>query len=262
MKIVRVILAIALVSTTFISSSADAIELNKETVNGVIDTAENFNNSMEGILEDALDYLVTVLGDRVGNDCPEILRIIPGSCPDGGILDANSIPRTSGGFRQVSLPNAEFFTSNSMVIERDFANLYDREYARAEAARLTGDAGQEWLDENVAVTASLIESNELIAEEVSDLALEAQGLDVTQDVMKNMTQIQSRVVEMSLNESQIDAQMQASLLALQQQQASVMQNIANLGESLDEKNRRDRLEREALYLQESRSLVYIPAFKW
>ena len=266
-KITYILIAIILKTSILNSKPARAASFTQDTIGEIVDIDDLLGTPEGGSLGDALGYLLTVLGVEVGNDCPEILRIIPGPCPSGGNggfpeLDPNSIPRTSGGFRQVSFPNADFFNSNSTVIERDFANLYDQEYARAEAARLTGDAGQEWLETNVAVTSSLIQANELLSKEAEDLALEAQSLTATQNVVKNMTQIQSHLAKMSLNESQINAQMQASLLALQQQQASVMQNIANLGEGIDEQNRRARLEREINYLEESRSLVYIPGFRW
>ncbi|NJO93856.1 MAG: hypothetical protein HC820_04955, partial [Hydrococcus sp. RM1_1_31] len=53
-----------------------------------------------------------------------------------------------------------------------------------------------------------------------------------------------------------------SLLSVQQQQASLMQQSANVGEALDEGNRRERLERDSLYLDAGRSPVYIPGFDW
>ena len=102
----------------------------------------------------------------------------------------------------------------------------------------------------------------MLVSEIADLAKEAHTLEVTQDVMKNLTQIQSHTANMDLNHSRMYAMLQASLFSVQQQQASLMERCAMVGEALDEANRRERLEREATYLQGARSLIYIPGFKW
>ena len=236
----------------------EAIEIGEDILN-------SDNEDFETFLDDALDYVINILGEELGNDCPEILRIIPGPCPSGESIEniiIDEIPKTSGGYRTTSLPSGELFNSNPTVVNRDFANLYDQEYARAQADRLLGENGSQWLDENVATSSLLVQENEVLVSEIADLAKEAHTLEVTQDVMKNLTQIQSHTAKMDLNQSRMNAMMQASLLSVQQQQASLMQLSANVGEALDEANRRERLEREATYLQDARSLIYIPGFKW
>ena len=226
----------------------------------------NPEQELDRFLQNALDYTINVLAMPIDNDCPEILRIVPGPCPSGaggtGIPTIDNLPKTSGGFRTTSFPGVDFFTSNSVVIERDFANLYDQEYARAQAARIMGEAGADWLNQNVATTTVLLQENDLLVQEVAELTQEAETLEVTQDVMKNSIQVQSNMAKIAQNQSRLNATLQASLLSLQQQQASLMQLNANLGEAFDEANRRGRLEREAVYLEGGRSLVYIPGFEW
>ncbi len=229
----------------------------------------NPERELDRFLQNALDYTINILAMPIDNDCPEILRIVPGPCPSGaggtGIptdITMDNIPKTSGGFRTTSFPGVDFFTSNSVVIERDFANLYDQEYARAQAARIMGEAGADWLNQNVATTTVLLQENDLLVQEVAELTKEAETLEVTQDVMKNSIQVQSNMAKIAQNQSRLNATLQASLLSLQQQQASLMQLNANLGEAFDEANRRGRLEREAVYLEGGRSLVYIPGFEW
>ncbi len=226
----------------------------------------NPEGELDRFLQNALDYTINVLAMPIDNDCPEILRIVPGPCPSGaggtGIPTIDNLPKTSGGFRTTSFPGVDFFTSNSVVIERDFANLYDQEYARAQAARIMGEAGADWLNQNVATTTVLLQENDLLVQEVAELTQEAETLEVTQDVMKNSIQVQSNMAKIAQNQSRLNATLQASLLSLQQQQASLMQLNANLGEAFDEANRRGRLEREAVYLEGGRSLVYIPGFEW
>lgn len=226
----------------------------------------NPEQELDRFLQNALDYTINVLAMPIDNDCPEILRIVPGPCPSGaggtGIPTIDNLPKTSGGFRTTSFPGVDFFTSNSVVIERDFANLYDQEYARAQAARIMGEAGADWLNQNVATTTVLLQENDLLVQEVAELTQEAETLEVTQDVMKNSIQVQSNMAKIAQNQSRLNATLQASLLSLQQQQASLMQLNANLGEAFDEANRRGRLEREAVHLEGGRSLVYIPGFEW
>lgn len=257
---VKIALTTALLMST-LPVQASTLDLGRDIVE-IFDSGGEFEN----LLEDALGYALGILGAEIGNDCPDIMRIVPGPCPNGGIggiedIILEDIPKTSGGYRTTSLPGAEFFNSNPTIIDRDFANLYDQEYARAQAANLLGENGSDWIDKNVGITASLVQENELLSKEVEDLTKEAHTLEVTQDVMKNSIQVQSHLSKISLNQTRLNAQMQASLLALQQQQASVMQLSANLGEALDENNRRERLERDAIYWQEGRSVIFIPGFK-
>ncbi len=245
---------------------AGTLNLGVEEVVTVGQDILDNGNSSDSLWSQAAYYAINILGEQLENDCPEILRIIPGPCPNGATeipeIIIDDVPKTSAGFRTTSLPSGEFFTSNFIVSQRDFANLYDQEYARAQAERLLGDNGDLWLEQNVTATTALIQENQLLVEEIADLTREAHSLEVTQDVMKNSIQVQSHMASISLNQSLINSQIQASLLSVQQQQASLMQLNANLGEALDEANRRDRLEREALYLQTGRALIYIPGFEW
>lgn len=254
---------------------------------GIQDILANPEDGLDIAFDNAVAYFVNVLGGQIGNDCPEILRFVPGECPSGngdvvtgdgdettdgdenaenktllGQLDMAELPKGSAGLRQISPPSADFFSSNPTVAQRDLANLYDQEYARAQAARFLGKPGQTWLDTNAAATTTLVKQNTVLATEIGALAKGALSLDVTQDVMKNSAQIQSRAANIALNQSQISAQQQAALLGVQQQQAALMQLSANLGEGIDESNRRERLERDVLHMEAGSVPVYLPGFKW
>ena len=248
-----------------------ALPVNAGTLNfgieEIIEIGEDLNDSNASFKE-TIDYVLghiqQILEAELSNDCPDILRIVPGECPHGSNLEdivIDELPTTSGGYRRTSVPGAEFFNSNPTVVARDFANLYDQEYARAKASRLLGSVGSNWLDKNALQTSLLVTENELLTEEVAELTKKAHTLDVTQDVMKNSLQVQSHLAQITLNQSKLNAQMQASLLSLQQQQASLMQLNANLGEAFDEANRRQRLERDALYLNNVRAIFYVPGFE-
>jgi hypothetical protein len=248
---------------------------------GIQDILANPSDGLDIAFDNAVAYFVNVLGGQIGNDCPEILRFVPGECPtsNGDVvtgegdenaenektleqLDMAELPKGSAGLRQISPPSADFFSSNPTVAQRDLANLYDQEYARAQAARFLGKPGQTWLDTNAAATTTLVKQNTVLATEIGALAKGALSLDVTQDVMKNSAQIQSRAANMALNQSQISAQQQAALLGVQQQQAALMQLSANLGEGIDESNRRERLERDVLHMEAGSVPIYLPGFKW
>ena len=261
------LILLGIVPLESLPARASTFDLGTGDIVDIIETGEDIftgaNGDYETLLSNALDYVIDVLGAEFNNDCPEILRIVPGECPSGNSLEGiliEEVPKTSGGYRTTSIPGVEFFNTNPTVVERDFANLYDQELARAQAARFLGSTGSNWLDQNATTTSILVQQNEVLTEEVAELTKEAHTLEVTQDVMKNSVQVQSHLAQISLNQSKLNAQMQASLLSLQKQQANLMQLGANLGEALDESNRRERLELDTIYWQEGRSIIYIPGF--
>ena len=222
--------------------------------------------SAASLTGEIFDYAIKVIGDEITNECPEIMRIIPGPCPSGTSGGGNSlpasIPKTSAGLRTTSIPETGFFTSNETVSQRDLANLYDRELARAEAYDLLGERGTDWLEANILLTTEIIERDKLLAEQIDTLTVDAQDMDVTQDVMKQAIQVENFRARMSLEQVKLQAMMQASLLSIQVQQANLMQLNANLSEALDEANRRERLELDATYLESDRLLIQIPGMVW
>lgn len=149
--------------------------------------------------------------------------------------------------------------SNSPVVQqRDLANLYDQESARAIAAPVLGEQGRTWLEEEATRTAGLIESSQTGATQVQQMAQKAQGLSVTQDVMKQSAEIDAAIASLLTNQTQLTADNHATLLRLQQLQGVQAQLAANTSEGIDEANRRDRLERQVTILGASRAPIYIP----
>jgi hypothetical protein len=145
-----------------------------------------------------------------------------------------------------------------VVQQRDLANLYDQESARAIAAPVLGEQGKTWLTEEAERTAGLIESSQEGASQVQQMAEEAQGLGVTQDVMKQSAEIDAAIASLLTNQTQLTADNQAALLQLQRLQGVQAQLAANTSEGIDEANRRDRLERQVTITGASRAPVYIP----
>ena len=268
-------------------------------INEVVNIQEILANPEDGLntaLNNSIAYLKNVYGRQLDNGCPYIQHIVAGPCPEGsvtvspessdpdvfipkspkpGTIDltkppknsmpvvrAEDLPKTSGGLRSTSLPRIDFFASNETVAERDLANLFDQEYSRAQAAPLLGDPGTTWRQVNEQALTSLVTENTILALEIGMASNQCQGMDITQEVMKCLAQMEGRLSNMVLNQSQIAAQMQASLLTLQQQQAAQMQVLANLSEASDESNRRQRVERDVTTLEAARTPVYLPGFSW
>jgi hypothetical protein len=145
-----------------------------------------------------------------------------------------------------------------VVQQRDLANLYDQESARAIAAPVLGEQGKTWLTEEAERTAGLIESSQEGASQVQQMAEEAQGLGVTQDVMKQSAEIDAAIASLLTNQTQLTADNQAALLQLQRLQGVQAQLAANTSEGIDEANRRDRLERQVSITGASQAPLYIP----
>lgn len=149
--------------------------------------------------------------------------------------------------------------SNSPVVQqRDLANLFDQESARAIAAPVLGEQGKTWLEEEAERMAGLIENSQEGVAQIQQMASDAQGLGVTQDVMKQSAEIDGAMSSLLINQTQLTADNRATLLQLQRLQGVQAQIAANTSEGIDEANRRDRLERQVTISGASRAPVYIP----
>ena len=145
-----------------------------------------------------------------------------------------------------------------MVQQRDLANLYDQESARAIAAPVLGEQGKTWLTEEATRTAGLIESTQAGANQVIEMAEEAQSLGVTQDVMKQSAEIDAAIASLLSNQAQLTADNHTTLLQLQRLQGIQAQLAANTSEGIDEANRRARLERQVTITGASQAPIYVP----
>lgn len=273
-----------------------------KTIDQIVNIQQILANPEDGLdiaLGNATAYIENVYGSKLlGNSCPYIKYIVPGPCPEGGeisisgeensqsldgeiissdgktidlskppdqtlpVIDSADLPKTSGGRRSPSLPRVDIFAGNATVAQRDLANLYDQDYARAQAATYLGEPGDTWHQVNTDALKGLVQQNLTLSLEIGLYANQCQASDVTQDVMKCVASIQGRLSNMVYNQTQVAAQMQASLLSLQRQNAASMQLTANLNEAADESNRRERLDRDVNSLEAARTIVYLPGFQW
>jgi hypothetical protein len=153
---------------------------------------------------------------------------------------------------------AGVLTTNPIVHKRDAANLYDQELSRATAAPVLGDTGRKWLEQEAKKTGAIVQNNQQGTQVTQKLAQEAQGLSVTQDVMKNNAKQLSSLAGILNNQSKLTAENQTSLLRLQQLQGTIAQLTANTSEGIDETNRRDRVVRQIELSSATHAEIYIP----
>jgi hypothetical protein len=153
---------------------------------------------------------------------------------------------------------AGVLTTNPIVHKRDAANLYDQELSRATAAPVLGDTGRKWIEQEAKKTGTLIQNNQQGTQVTQKLAQDAQGLSVTQDVMKNNAKQMASLAGILNNQSKLTAENQTSLLKLQQLQGTIAQLAANTSEGIDETNRRDRVIRQIELSSATQAEVYIP----
>jgi hypothetical protein len=149
-------------------------------------------------------------------------------------------------------------TINPVVRQRDVANLYDQELGRSIAAPMLGEEGETQVQEEGERVSSILETNQQGLETTQQLAESVQSLTVTQDVMKNQTQMNSVLAGIVTNTAELTADNRLALLELQRLDSIIAQLSANTSEGIDEANRRERVERRSMTIGASRAPVYIP----
>jgi hypothetical protein len=217
------------------------------------------------------------IGETLGNPLEQVQQqiskgdeilnqVLKGSL--GGIWDDSS--GKSGSPSSTELPDpyevrtadkvntTGILTVNPIVNKRDTANLYDQELSRATAAPVLGKTGRKWLEQEVKKTGAIVQNNQQGTQTTQKLAQDAQGLSVTQDVMKNNAKQMASLAGIINNQSKLTAENQTSLLKLQQLQGTIAQLTANTSEGIDETNRRDRVTRQIELSSATQAEVYIP----
>lgn len=149
-------------------------------------------------------------------------------------------------------------TINPIVRQRDLSNLYDQTLSRSTAAPMVGKTGTKWMSTSVQETGQVIQHSQKSAQAIGQLATASKSMSVTQSVMKNSAQMQDLTASMLLDQSILNGKVHASLLGVQQEQAMLLLNQANLSEGIDEMNRRERSDRLIEASAAARSPLYIP----
>jgi len=193
------------------------------------------------------DVLCGVLGDILGGntgelgipDPPEAWQELEQVISGDGLGDGLGQP--SGESQRL-----DNFNANPVVLQQSLANASDRESARSMATSVLGTEGQAAMKQEM-------DAAEQALSAIADKSQEAQSLDVTQDVMKNLT-------DMVSHQSQLESGSYEQLMQLQQQSATSNLIGANISEALDEGNRAKHAEAMAGAQQMVRAAanVYLP----
>lgn len=140
----------------------------------------------------------------------------------------------------------DVFNQNPVAIQQSLDHANERTSAVVIAEPFLGKAGQDLMD-------SEMENTQTDLKGIQDLATQAQSMDVTQDVMKNLSAMVS-------GQSQLEAGNYLELTKMNQQQAQGNVLSANLSESLDEYNRSQHAETMsgAYGVMEGSANVYLP----
>jgi hypothetical protein len=176
----------------------------------------------------------------------------------------NSLPPPLGGLRDInpSSPQYDVFQSNSTLRRRDLANLNEQDRVRAYSAPFLSQLGEAWMKKEKETTAAMVGSNFASSGKLAQVAVQAQSLKVTQDVMKKNILITAEMGAMIARQTMVESSMKDSLLSLQQLEAAQMQTTANMSEALDELNRGARTDREILGASSVSGYVHIPGFPY
>ena len=157
-----------------------------------------------------------------------------------------------------AVPIQSILGTDPTTQQRELANRYDQEVARSMASPWLGDQGQTRLSTQAEQTSNLLQASQGRTQQAQSMAEEAQGMNVTQDVMKQNAQIQASVAALLHEQTQLTAENNTTLTQLHQLQGMLTQLAANTSEGIDEANRRERVERQISISGSAQAPIYIP----
>lgn len=155
----------------------------------------------------------------------------------------------ANGDANAQMQQVDRYNINPNTLAQSLKFEADRAQSAAMAAGLLSAEGQAGIQKEMETTTKTLQ-------QIQAYAQNAQGRDVTQDVMKDAANI-------AANQSALQAGTYSQILALRTQTAADSVVQSNISEALDEMNRRDRAESAAaadLVLRNA-SQVYIPGSK-
>ena len=161
-------------------------------------------------------------------------------------LEQKATSNSSQGFPNSQLQLSDQFNLNPIALSRSQAFEYDRTQSRGMAASVLSKDGQQAMAQQVQATAHALE-------DIQSKDQKAQGMDVTQDVMKNLTTIAN-------DQSQIESGNFVQLTALRMQSATSSLVESNISEGVDEANRTHHAESMAgaYSVMSGASNLYLP----
>ena len=161
-------------------------------------------------------------------------------------IDQQVVEEAQNGFAPSRFQQTDLFNLNPVPLAQSMKAEQDRAENRGFSASVIGQEGQEAMrQEAEAATRTL--------QEIQAKAEEAQGMDVTQDVMKNLTAMASQ-------QSALQAGTYVNLMALRQQEAANSLVTSNISQGVDEGNRTHHAESMAgaISVMRGSANVYLP----
>lgn len=190
----------------------------------------------ETFLQEALGQQWEALQSALGSVLPDPFRVRTADTTEDGSL----------------------LNPNPLLQQQELANRYDQELARSLSAPVLGDQGQQWLETEAQHTTERLEASQARVQAVESMAETAQGLSVTQDVLKQNAQIQASVAALLHEQTQLTAENHTALMQLQQLQGMLTQLSANTSAGIDEANRREQMERQISLSGSAQAPLYLP----
>lgn len=191
-----------------------------------------------------------------GTTATDVISAVGANVPPGtmGLPDfdkvkteiENKAKSGADGAPSVAAQKVDRFNLNPIALSRSLSAEQDRTLVRTISASVLSDEGQQAMTaERAAATQTL--------KQIQAKAQEAQGLDVTQDVMKNLTQIVA-------GQASLESGTYAQTMLVHQQLSANGVIESNISEALDETNRARRVEAMAgaSRLLHSASALYLP----
>ena len=161
-------------------------------------------------------------------------------------IDQQVIEGAQQGFAPAHLQPSDLFNLNPVPLAQSMKAEQDRAENRGFAASVVGKEGQAAMQQEAEAATHTLQAIQAKADE-------AQTMDITQDVMKNLTAMASQ-------QSALQAGTYANLMALRQQEAANSLVNSNMSESVDEVNRTHHAESMAgaISVMRGAANVYLP----
>ncbi|HEY9645410.1 MAG TPA: hypothetical protein V6C88_03520 [Chroococcidiopsis sp.] len=140
-----------------------------------------------------------------------------------GTAIGNDGKGNTAGVASANTQKQDVFNQNPVVVQQSLTHATQQDDARGSSEIFLGEAGQQ-------VLKSEMQSAQANLQDIQAHSDQAQSMDVTQDVEKNLT-------AMVNDQSQLEAGSYSQLMQLNQQQAEANVVNADVSESLDELNR-------------------------
>lgn len=256
------IVSIATISLGFLVATPPVVASILPIEDGAIDDImeDVIGGEAQAYLEEAQAYWEDIQGyyeDIINGDLEDILEIptTPGSGEDSE--PAMGIPDTQQ-TREEAISSAE--SPEAVVRAKNRADIGDRGLASAIARTVLDQQGQAFMRAQQEAASVNLSQAEGGFQQVRALADQAQGKDITQNVMKDLVKQQTAQSAIVLSQTEINRQMSHQLSDLKLQGAASNLMLSDVSAALAAAESRAQREEhsQALSLSNAGARIYIP----